>query len=320
MAQPAPWIPEQDLTLEVAQRCIRTAHPNLNTNSVVELGAGWDNLAILADGTHVFRFPRRRIALEFLEQETRLLPSLAEHLPLPIPQPLGWVSAPEHYPWPFAGYPLLAGTTADRARLDPAQRLALAPRLGHFLRALHDLDPRAFHVRPDSIRRLELPFRIEKTRKLWPAFCELDLGGDSLFEAIVAQLPDPQTWVAGSSSIVHGDLYARHLLVDEGRQLCGVIDWGDVHRGDPAGDLSVAAAFFKGAARAAFFESYGPIDDATWRVARFKGLMHLVALGLYGRETGDADLDWECRRWVEALEEERPGGLDSGRTSGASAG
>jgi hypothetical protein len=33
---------------------------------------------------------------------------------------------------------------------------------------------------------------------------------------------------------VHGDLYARHLLISDDRQLACVIDQGDVHRGDPA--------------------------------------------------------------------------------------
>ena len=53
---------------------------------------------------------------------------------------------------------------------------------------------------------------------------------------------------SGRPCWVHGDLYARHLLLDETRLPSGVIDWGDVHLGDPALDLSVAISFLPPAA------------------------------------------------------------------------
>lgn len=55
----------------------------------------------------------------------------------------------------------------------------------------------------------------------------------------------------GPPTTLHGDLYARHLLVDRGR-LIGVIDWGDLMAGDPAVDLTVAVTFLPRAARASF--------------------------------------------------------------------
>ncbi len=45
---------------------------------------------------------------------------------------------------------------------------------------------------------------------------------------------------AVSPCLMHGDLYARHLLLDESFQLSRVIDWGDLHAGDGAVDLAVA--------------------------------------------------------------------------------
>jgi aminoglycoside phosphotransferase (APT) family kinase protein len=302
-----PWTSERDLTPEQALACVRWAHPDLEAQAAAEYGSGWDNFAFkitTARGDHVFRFPRREVALEFLRQETRLLPTLAPLLDVPVPRPLGWVRAPDLYAWPFAGYPLLAGTTADRARCGAEERRALAAPLGRFLRDLHALDPRALQVAPDTIRRLDLPYRIEFVRDRWPRFRALGLADDELLETIVAELPDPDRWRAGSSAVVHGDLYARHLLVDGERRLAGVIDWGDVHAGDPACDLALAATFLDAPARGEFFREYGPVPAETWSVARFKGLMYVVALGLYGADIGDADLLWECGRWVAALEGE----------------
>jgi aminoglycoside phosphotransferase (APT) family kinase protein len=38
---------------------------------------------------------------------------------------------------------------------------------------------------------------------------------------------------------MHGDLHPANVLVNDG-QVSGVIDFGDITAGDPAGDLSVA--------------------------------------------------------------------------------
>jgi aminoglycoside phosphotransferase (APT) family kinase protein len=87
---------------------------------------------------------------------------------------------------------------------------------------------------------------------------------------------------------VHGDLYARHFLVDGSNTPCGVIDWGDVHLGDPALDLSIAYSFLLPGARSAFQEAYGHTDDtALWERARFRALAYGILLTHYGSEVGD---------------------------------
>jgi aminoglycoside phosphotransferase (APT) family kinase protein len=60
----------------------------------------------------------------------------------------------------------------------------------------------------------------------------------------------PPTWL-------HGDLHARNVLVKEAR-LAGVIDWGDMCRGDPATDLaSVWMLLPSRAARLEALATYG---------------------------------------------------------------
>jgi aminoglycoside phosphotransferase (APT) family kinase protein len=41
-------------------------------------------------------------------------------------------------------------------------------------------------------------------------------------------------------ALTHGDLHARHLLVDDSGAATAVIDWGDVCVADPGIDLSIA--------------------------------------------------------------------------------
>src|SRR5205807_941090 len=86
---------------------------------------------------------------------------------------------------------------------------------------------------------------------------------------------------------VHGDLYSRHLLVNESGMLCGVIDWGDVHLGDPALDISIALSFLPPKARPEFEAAYGPIDETAWDRARFKAIWYGAPLIEYGMDVGD---------------------------------
>ena len=105
----------------------------------------------------------------------------------------------------------------------------------------------------------------------------------------------PASYTARTDTLVHGDLYPRHLLVDDQNRLAGVIDWGDVHVGDPAADLMVVHTFLPPAAHAAFRAAYGPVADVAWRMGRLRAVWHtLVVLG-YGSDTGDADLVREAQ-------------------------
>jgi aminoglycoside phosphotransferase (APT) family kinase protein len=93
---------------------------------------------------------------------------------------------------------------------------------------------------------------------------------------------------------VHGDLYARHVLLDESARACGVIDWGDTHVGEPALDLAIAWMLLPAEARPAFSGAYGGIDDDAWKRARFRAVYHQANTVLYADEVGDEALRRAC--------------------------
>lgn len=93
--------------------------------------------------------------------------------------------------------------------------------------------------------------------------------------------------------------YPFVLLLDYPLHLTGIIDWGDVHLGDPALDLSLACSFLPPEAHAAFRAAYGPIDDATWRRARFRAIHYGALLAEYGHATASPTL---ARLGSEALQ------------------
>jgi aminoglycoside phosphotransferase (APT) family kinase protein len=287
-----PWTAEQILPPERARELIDSQFLELAPCRIEPLGFGWDNTAFLVNGEFVFRFPRRQIAADFLAHELRVLPALAGRFPLPIPNPI-FIGVPsERFGWPFGGYRHLAGRTACSAGLTPAQRWAMAPAVGQFLKALHQIsaaEAQQFGAPPDLIGRLDPVRRIPQAHEQLEEIARLGLIPEtSTYRKIIddtATARPPQ-----AQALVHGDLYVRHLLVDDDARLSGIIDWGDVHSGDPALDLSIAFSFLPPDARDQFRDAYGPIDEATWRLARFRALQYGSYLAPYAHAEHDDNL------------------------------
>ncbi len=283
-----PWRAEREVPPALALELIREQFPALGTGGIQPLGSGWDNTAYLVDGAAVFRFPRKASTVALLERETRVMPHLAGRLPLAVPHPR-WAGRPtERFPWMFAGYPRLAGIPACAADLTDEERMAAAAPLGVFLAALHAIPVDGLALPPDEIGRTAFARRMP----------ELQARLRRLRER--GHVPDPAPWLRlfdggfpappPAPVLVHGDLYVRHLLVDDARRVSGVIDWGDVHAGDPAVDLSVAYAFLPPRARDAFARAYGPMDARTRRTARLRAAFHSAALAWFADDVGDGAL------------------------------
>jgi aminoglycoside phosphotransferase (APT) family kinase protein len=120
------WDADVELSDTAAARLIETQFPSLRPALVERIGVGWDNTAYRVNARFVFRFPRRRIAADLIEHEVAALPILAPHLPVSIPIP-EFVGMPEDdYPYPFVGYPRIAGTTACHRDLTDDVRAANA--------------------------------------------------------------------------------------------------------------------------------------------------------------------------------------------------
>jgi aminoglycoside phosphotransferase (APT) family kinase protein len=301
------WTPEREVTPALAAALIGQQFPALAAGgapTIERIGVGWDNVAYLVGGRHVFRFPQREIAVPLLETESSLLPALAPRLPLPVPVPIFLGRPTPHYPWPFHGYARLAGRSACGAALDRAARERAAAPLGAFLRALHEIPV-------DEATRLGAPgdtLGRDVTKRLGLARERLDearargLGAESPALDEILAAADGARWAAPPLALVHGDLYARHLLVGDAGALTGVIDWGDTHVGHVGLDLSIAFGFLPPGARDAFFSAYGGAPDQdVLRFARLRALFYGLVLLLYGTDSDDADLVREARISLDHL-------------------
>lgn len=305
---PDAWTAERVVDAELARALLAAQFPELAGASLAPLGTGWDNTAWLVAGSWVFRFPRRPIAVPLIEREIALLPAIAPRVPLPIPVPEKAGRPEERFPWPWAGHRLVPGRTADSAALADDARAAAAVPLARFLAALHAFPPgeaAALGAGGDDIGRLDVAARGETARAALSDLRGrgvLDTADVARVERVLDGARAPASAPAPARTLVHGDLYARHLLVDGAGRLAGVIDWGDVHLGGPAVDLSVAHRFLPPGARDAFRRAYGPIDEATWRLAGFRAAAHAARTLLYAVCVGDTDLAREERRTLGGLD------------------
>ena len=299
-----PWAREVEVPPALATALIESQCPSLAPVRLTLMGEGWDNIAYLVNGEWVFRFPRRTIAVTLLETEGRVLPVLGPRLPYPIPMPV-WYGRPDAtYKWPFLGYRRLEGHVVSDVDLGDDARAALAGPLARFLRALHDVpraDARAWGVPPDAFGYLD-PDRLQRIAR--PALSDLVARGTiadarpwlDVLDAGVAVLP-----LQTALTVVHGDFYSRHILVDDSGRMAGAIDFGDLHLDHPAVDLSVAWTVLPPRARPDFFAIYGEVDQPTLAAARLRGLTSGLAQEAYGRDVGDVRIEREGIRTLHSL-------------------
>lgn len=291
----ATWDADIKIDVGIAHAAVSAQFAEFADQTPRVLGEGWDNLCIVYPDDIVFRFPRRYTAVPLIGVEVAVLPVIAQRLPLPVPIPF-YVGEPgSKYPHPFLGYRRLAGDTMDRAPLgDPGEG---AETLGHFLGQLHRLDPDSLPLPDDHIHRKD-PERIrERFMERWRVLPEAERGRWG--ERLADWVQDTATTVqpTDKACVVHGDLYPRHVLVNDGK-VSGVIDWGDVHRGHPAMDLSLMVTGFDAEHWPRFESAYGiPTLDVDWQHARLRASMYGAALLAYGIDTGDEAIS-NCGRQI----------------------
>jgi aminoglycoside phosphotransferase (APT) family kinase protein len=279
------WTPDAPVDAELAARLLADADPTYAGATVRPLGVGWDNAAFLVDDRIVLRVAQRRLAAALLANEARWLPVIAPALPLRVPDFVVRSTPRLTHPWPFVAYRWLPGVGGDVVGADVARRNA--GRLGAFLAALHAVDV------PDEAPTDELHRMIPSHRHRWrhDLVTELDAAGvlpvaaariRAHLDALVALPPSdaPPCWV-------HGDLHPRHLLHEDGA-LTAVIDWGDLHAGDRAVDLTPCWTWLDADGAADLLDAYGPVDAGTRERARLRALHVGLAMLWYGTEVGDA--------------------------------
>lgn len=262
------WDAEWDITEKAASEIINSQFPQLTSKAVKKLGYGWDNTVFLIGDEYVFRFPRRKVAINSLNMERRILPVLEEFIPIPYSKPLFFGVGNNDYPAPFLGYPYLHGKFP--MGLTEEQRVLSVKELAHFLKSLHSFPiqkAQEYGIQNDHRNLTDIS---QRKQKMYTFISKLDSYLDEkelctihkYLDGLVIDRVEPKY------VFLHGDLHFKNILVDERGLVSGIIDWGDMNIGHPACDLSVGYSFFPPHARPDFFEQYGGVDEETKILAR----------------------------------------------------
>lgn len=301
----SPWIAEIEIPEQLARRLLDEQFPEFSECPLRLLGEGWDNAAWQVGDEWVFRFPRRQLGAELIDTELAIVPAIVDRLTAPVSCPQLAGKPTSEYPWPFAGYLLISGVELCEAAPAANRRFELAERIGEFLRSLHAVsaeEAKSLGAPKDTLGRLDIKKRSKQAREHLARAAELGVidspaRWERLLDRLLPLCQRPRT-----NCLVHGDLYSRHVIVDSTDKngdaevrLAGIIDWGDVHAGDPSVDLACAWSLFDAAGRRRLLDRYEEVSEETLTLARVRAISHSSVCAVYGREGNVPTLEYASK-------------------------
>ncbi len=275
---------QADIDDDLVRRLLKTQFPQWADLPLEYFDSGGTVNAIYRLGPHMYvRLPLTEPWVWHIRIEKKWLPKLAPHLPFPISEPLAY-GQPEHgYPFQWAVYRWIEGEPWKISSL--ADLNQAAKDLAEFIKALWRIDPKDGKI-PRGAQGLPLRSRDDWVRMTAESARDM-IDADALLSAWsdALELPD----FDGPSLWVHGDLLPGNVLISDGR-MSAVIDFGGVHIGDPAIDISAAWKLLAGDSRQ-IFRAALDVDDATWARARGWAIPSVGALHYY-RHTNPAMVEF----------------------------
>ncbi|MGI9018577.1 MAG: aminoglycoside phosphotransferase family protein [Euzebya sp.] len=296
MSNSQPGIPaDVVIDLDLVGRLLTSQHPDLAGRTRRVMATGWDHVMVVLGDDLVARLPRRELGAGMIQGEQRFLRQVGPELALPVPVPLRLGVPGAGYPYHWSVVPWLEGDPAgDETDMDQA---AAAQDLGRFLATLHR--PAAADAPHNPYRGVPLHTKTaDVERRL------TQLGPDieaATLERVFSMAVDASPW-PGPPLWVHGDLHPRNVLIAR-RRISAVLDFSDVHGGDPAIDAIIAWMLLPTQQHRAFRHAAPSMDDTTW--TRGKGwAVHLgLTVLLHGQDSGDHAFTMIGRRALCALME-----------------
>ena len=280
---------------EIARQ-LGVLRPGVPIRTIEYLGEGDFSRAFLINGDEVVRVAKHEQAARALEREACLLPSIAAALPFAIPAPVAFAVAGEPGLTRFGVYAKVPGrelSPEEWQALSPERRQELARQLGDFLARLHALPlDRARSCGVESFDHASLAAGLRERlamdeADMLPAGLRVDIDA-ALFTFLVRDAHDIQP------VLLNADISPEHVLVD-GSASCitGLIDWGDVHIGDPAREFIYVYEDWDRPFLFEVLEAYGGLDEQFVRRVYVHYLIEQVDWTLNAADEGRPD-DFEA--------------------------
>jgi len=269
---------------------IRMFFPELSIHSAEINQDGQYNDVLVINKALIFRFAKVHDAIRTLRREVTILHHLQDRISLPIPNPSYVNLDSKSIGEVFVGYPMIPGIPLWRKNFqkvtnsDVRQRMAL--QLANFLKELHQVPtnelPLEFQVE-DKPEDWEKMYR-QIQEKLFP-YMRTDARQEITrhFEKFFVNLNRYEFW----PKLRHGDFGTGNILFNsENQSVAGVIDFGGVGLGDPAGDFAGLFISFGEEFYRYCYPVYPEMEAALERVRFFCGTFALQE-ALFGFDNND---------------------------------
>lgn len=200
----------------------------LRVNSVERLGEGLEFQSFLVSKAWVFRFPKH--VSEYLDPSAERVFSQNLKLSVSVPEIRFIWNQPWGYPEMISGYEYLPGTALEHCPSKELDQEFLAIRLGAVLTEIHAMNGVGVPSQSDQLVSL----------RTWSE--DLDAQLNCIADNVLS--PTQRRAIkfyidqykfdlpSAESTLIHGDLGADHILLDEQKQLSGIIDWSNHSKGN----------------------------------------------------------------------------------------
>lgn len=212
----------------------------------------------------VLRFPRRPDVVPTAKKEKGILDLIEEKIPIQTPK---WVIFSEE----LIAYKLLEGVPAgtidpkakayvwelDEKNVPDTFHETLASNMAALHRVNHEEAREAgLSVRaPDELRN-SMKERMDKVKSKYGV-------SEELWNRWQKWLANDSLWPK-QTALIHGDLHAGHILIDEEARVTGFIDWTEARVDDPAHDFVSHLAAFGEAALKKLIDEYQKAGGYVW--------------------------------------------------------
>lgn len=280
---PHMWMQTLEMDQDLAKQLIEE-QTVLHVDAITQLGQGFDNVAYYVNEQYVFRFPRKQESISFMNSEIAVLSKLAQKISFPCSSPIFIGHATEKYQAPFVGYKMLLGTSICDMPIPIVDDPQFAITLAEWLQELHGVPVavedrqfifESFNWKYNFHERLDRA--VVRLNEYKAYFTDLGFHKDQLL-AIIAKLKilSEKLHHIKRNVYCHGDLHSKHMLVDKAYQLTGLIDWGDLHIGNPGIDLFAGYLVLSDDALQLFLTTYGNVTQEMSLVA----MIHMVCVSI----------------------------------------
>jgi len=249
---------------------------------------GWDNDVYKINNKYLFRFPRRDIANKLIEKEGNALPIIKQYVSTPMPTPVFFGNPTNDYPYRFLGYNYLSDLSiGEIVAINSMDSISV---LATFLSQLHSVPINKVEsiVGYDDLDRLNVNKRKEILIQNTNAIKNIGIYDTLELESYINNLTNIK--LNDEKILVHGDMHIGNLLYNVDGVVSAVIDFGDIHIGHRACDISIIYSIIPSKYRNIFYEKYGNVSSATLDFAKFKAIFTNTFLLLHAYDSGNITL------------------------------